>query len=120
MAQVWVRVQRRESKLATRARWGIFLGVVENTKGWKFLIVDRNTLVIFISARWHENLFFKRWKKMMVERAEMDQYEVHIEEEKAEPSELPLFEGFPSEIQEGQGDPLKKKNRSITPQRMRN
>ena len=82
MAQVWVPPEKRESKFASRARWGIFIGVAEDegTKAWKFLMVDRNSVLLSNSAHFHEGLFYKGWRKAIEERGEMGDFEVLLEE----------------------------------------
>ena len=104
MAQVWVPPERRKSKFQSRARWGIFIGVAEDegTKAWKFLMVDRNSVLLSNSAHFHERLFYKGWRENMERRGEVTGYELLLEE-RAQDSQFPRI-GKESPGSGGSGD----------------
>ena len=59
MAQVQIPAELRKSKIEPLTKWGIFLGIPEGTKGWKFQYLDPSTEAAGRSAFFHEDLFYK-------------------------------------------------------------
>ena len=86
MAQVWIHKSFRSGKFGPHAKWAIFLGVAddgnESSKGWIFQYMTDNKLGVSRHAHFHEEMFYKQWKKAgfdtshdQLEHEEDDEYE---------------------------------------------
>ena len=60
MAQYLVLVQQQR-KLSAKARWGIFLGVADGHKAWRFLDVNTEGFVVARDAVFYDSLTFNSW-----------------------------------------------------------
>ncbi|CAI7826019.1 unnamed protein product [Closterium sp. NIES-54] len=62
MAQFLVPEQQRGGKLKPKARWGLHLGVSEESKGWELLNVADNRVVTMSDVLFYENMSLEVWK----------------------------------------------------------
>ncbi|CAI7740948.1 unnamed protein product [Closterium sp. NIES-54] len=62
MAQFLVPEQQRGGKLKPKARWGLHLGVSEESKGWELLNVTDNRVVTMLDVLFYENMSLEVWK----------------------------------------------------------
>ncbi|CAI7836649.1 unnamed protein product, partial [Closterium sp. NIES-53] len=69
LARVWgcmvrfmVPEQQRGGKLAPKARWGIHLGVLPESKGWEVLDLTDNKVVMSVEVIFYETLSLEVWK----------------------------------------------------------
>ena len=62
MAQFLVPVSQQQ-KLASKARWGIHLGIAEGHKAWRFLDCTTEQFVIARDATFYETLTFNSWRQ---------------------------------------------------------
>ncbi|CAI7874167.1 unnamed protein product [Closterium sp. NIES-53] len=69
LAQVWgcmahflVPEQQRGGKLKPKARWGLHLGVPEESKGWELLDIADNRVVTTSDVVFYENMSLEVWK----------------------------------------------------------
>ncbi|CAI7790278.1 unnamed protein product [Closterium sp. NIES-54] len=62
MVQFMVPEQQRGWKLAPKARWGLQLGVLPESKGWEVLDVTDNKLVTSLEVIFYETLSLEVWK----------------------------------------------------------
>ncbi|CAI7934334.1 unnamed protein product [Closterium sp. NIES-54] len=62
MAQFLVPEQQRGGKLKPNARWGLHLGVSEESKGWELLNIADNRVVTTSDVVFYENMSLEVWK----------------------------------------------------------
>ncbi|CAI7814476.1 unnamed protein product [Closterium sp. NIES-54] len=62
MAQFLVPEQQRGGKLKPKARWGLHLGVSEESKGWELLDIADNRVVTTLDVVLYENISLEVWK----------------------------------------------------------
>ncbi|CAI7740439.1 unnamed protein product [Closterium sp. NIES-54] len=62
MAQFLVLEQQRGGKLQPKARWGLHLGVSEESKGWELLDFVDNRVVTTSDVVFYENMSLEVWK----------------------------------------------------------
>ncbi|CAI7874030.1 unnamed protein product [Closterium sp. NIES-54] len=62
MAQFLVPEQQRGGKLKPKARWGLHLGVSEESKGWELLDIADNRVVTTWEVVFYENMLLDVWK----------------------------------------------------------
>ncbi|CAI5960650.1 unnamed protein product [Closterium sp. NIES-64] len=62
MAQFLVPEQQRGGKLKPKARWGLHLGVSEESKGWELLDIADNRVVTTSDVVFYETLSLEVWK----------------------------------------------------------
>ncbi|CAI7850199.1 unnamed protein product [Closterium sp. NIES-53] len=70
MAQFLVLEQQRGGKLKPKARWGLHLGVSEESKGWELLDIADNRVVTTSDAVFYENMSLEVWNEPAVEDVE--------------------------------------------------
>ncbi|CAI7917457.1 unnamed protein product [Closterium sp. NIES-53] len=61
MAQFLVPEQQRGGKLKPKARWGLHLGVSEESKGWDLLVIADNQIVTTSDVVFYKNMSQKVW-----------------------------------------------------------
>ncbi|CAI7757627.1 unnamed protein product [Closterium sp. NIES-53] len=62
MVQFMVPEQQRGGKLAPKARWGLHLGVLPESKGWEVLDLTDNKVVTSVEVIFYETLSLDVWK----------------------------------------------------------
>ncbi|CAI7800367.1 unnamed protein product [Closterium sp. NIES-54] len=62
MAQFLVPEQQRGGKLKPKARWGLHLGVLEESKGWELLDIADNRVLTTSDVVFYENMSLEVWK----------------------------------------------------------
>ncbi|CAI5484599.1 unnamed protein product [Closterium sp. Yama58-4] len=62
MAQFLVPEQQRGGKLKPKARWGLHLGVSEESKGWELLDIAANRVVTTSDVVFYEDMSLEVWK----------------------------------------------------------
>ncbi|CAI7790418.1 unnamed protein product [Closterium sp. NIES-53] len=62
MVQFMVPKQQRGGKLVPKARWGLHLGVLPESKGWEVLDLTENKVVTSVEAIFYETLSLEVWK----------------------------------------------------------
>ncbi|CAI7892514.1 unnamed protein product [Closterium sp. NIES-54] len=62
MAQFLVLEQQRGGKLHPKARWGLHLGILEESKGWELLDIVDNRVVTTSDVEFYENMSSEVWK----------------------------------------------------------
>ncbi|CAI5934156.1 unnamed protein product [Closterium sp. NIES-64] len=62
MVQFMVPEQQRGGKLAPKARWGLHLGVLPESKGWEVLDLTDNKVVTSVEVIFYETLSLEVWK----------------------------------------------------------
>ena len=61
MAQVWIPADKR-GKFEPHAQWGVFLGIPNHTKGWRFYLPSSGKEVVSRNAFFHEATFYWQLK----------------------------------------------------------
>ncbi|CAI7872013.1 unnamed protein product [Closterium sp. NIES-53] len=62
MEQFLVPEQQRGGKLKPKARWGLYLGVSEESKGWELLDIVYNRVITTSDVVFYENMSLEVWK----------------------------------------------------------
>ncbi|CAI7772123.1 unnamed protein product [Closterium sp. NIES-54] len=62
LRQFLVPEQQRGGKLQPKARWGLHLGVLEESKGWELLDIADNRVVTTLDMVFYENISLEVWK----------------------------------------------------------